>query len=248
MLTKNLFNIIFITGFFSILSTFCQAQDIDSFSEKDTVTLGEIPLDSIRFYLSRDFSRVENNVKDTLFVPYENKILRIPYKITSTAISNVPRGRQYFRLTGLFLDQDSLGYYIKDLFRNPRERLKDSISAIDWKNSDVYLRYFEPYDFNSEYLSNNTESNKEKANSDDDEFQNFLAEGNVGYVAQNYESFPLPQTIDLEVDLKKSPRVLSVLGLEFNFDKLAPELQKLLLRFGNLSQYENRRSVESKGK
>lgn len=228
---------------FVLISQSCIAQTEIS----DTITLDEKSLDSINFYLSKDFSRSENKTKGTLHIRINDTIYKIPYNVTSTAIPIVQRGRQYFRMTGLSLDEDSLGYYLQELFRNPREKLRYPINSIDWKNSDIYRRYFEPYDMNSEYLITTKEKSSDLDNSED-EFESFLTEGTGPYVVQNYENFPLPQTIDLEVDLKKMPRSLSVLDLEFNFDKLTPEFQRLLLNYGNSSslKYQNRRSIDPK--
>jgi len=242
-LIKNFVIIVFLFSSLMFFSRTCIAQT--EFS--DTITMGERSLDSINFYLSKDFSRSESTVKGFIHIPVGNKIYRIPYKVTSTAIPFVSRGRQYFRMTGLSLDEDSLGNHLQELFRNPREKLRSPINSVDWKNSDTYRRYFEPYDLNSEFLT----ITKEKSNNVDnaeDEFESFLTEGTGAYVVQNYENFPLPQTIDLEIDLKKTPRSLSVLDLEFNFDKLTPEFQRLLLNYGNsnILKYQNRRSLDPK--
>lgn len=241
-------NFIFIM-FMLLCSLFlCKNSIAQQPESSDTITLDEQSLDSINFYLSRDFSRIENTVKDTLIIRGEdNKVYKIPYKVTSIAIPYLHTGRQYFRMTGLTLEEDSLGYYLQELFRNPRRRLRVPISNADWKNSETYRLYFEPYDQNSEFLVR-TKETAEVKDDGEDEFQNFLADGSEAYVIQNYENFPLPQTIDLEVDLKKTPRALSVLGLEFNFDKLSPEFQKLLLKYGNnnSAKYRNRRSIDPK--
>jgi len=69
-----------------------------------------------------------------------------------------------------------------------------------------------------------------------------------GHLVVAFARHLLPQSIDLEVDLTKSPRVLTVLGLEFNFDKLDKGFQELLLKYGYSSnkKYLNRRSNEEK--
>jgi len=250
MLQKEYYYALFIPIIlFTVFSNFCISQDElpdnQNTQFSDTIKLDEISLDSIRFYLGGNLNRIDNNTKDTIFLPIDGKIYRIPYKVTSTALINIQRQPKYFSVTGLSLSQDSLEFYLKELFRNPRSKLKDSISSINWKNSETYLRYFEPYDPNSEYRASNQSSKNEK---DEDEFESFMAGDKSGYVIQNYEQFPLPQSIDLEVDLTKSPRVLSVLGLEFNFDKLNNGFQELLYRYGYSSkkEYLNRRSNEKK--
>jgi hypothetical protein len=242
----------------------------------DTITLNEVRLKSS---------------SDTVYVTVGDTIYKIPVKLPSNASSNIQKGRQYFRFEGLRLSQNNLEYHLKELFKNPREKLKDPISAIDWKNSDVYRRYFEQYDENSEFLGKakeirdsieraendsiekarndsiagvNGDTNAGDDLSDDDnsnlfgksEYSNgkeveyfdllrYLDEGDDIDVPQNYENFPLPQTIDFEVDLRKSPRVLRVLEIEFDFDKLTPEFRRLLLLLGNndSKNIRNRRSV-----
>lgn len=234
---------------FTVFSNLCISQDekpeMPHTQFSDTIKLDEISLDSIRFYLGGNFTRNDNDTKDTIFLPIDGKIYRIPYKVTSTALINVQRQPKYFTVTGLSLSQDSLEYFIGDLFRNPRQKLKDSISAKNWQNSDIYLRYFEPYDPNSPYREGNTKSNNETK---ENEFEIFMSDEKYGYVEQNYDQFPLPQSIDLEVDLTKSPRVVRILGLEFNFDKLSKGFQELLFKYGYSSnkEYLNRRSNERK--
>lgn len=234
---------------FTVFSNLCKSQDeLSDFQDtqfSDTIRLDEISLDSIRFYLGGNFTRTDNITQDTIFLPVDGKIYRIPYKVTSTALINIQRQPKYYTVTGLSLSQDSLDIYIKELFRNPRGKLKDSISSANWQNSDIYLRYFEPYDPNSPYREGNQKTSTENK---DNEYDMFMADEKYGYVEQNYEDFPLPQSIDLEVDLTKSPRTLTVLGLEFNFDKLNKKFQELLLRYGYSTQkeYMNRRSNERK--
>lgn len=236
-----------ITCFLMIITQVSGASDHCSVITKgDTTILGyETLLDSINFYLSRESNRADYTAKDTLiFVDSTtNRVFKIPYKITSTATTNAYLGAKYFRMTGLFLQQDSLDYYLHDLFSYPLEKLKDSIGAVDWKNHPIYLTYFEPYDTKSEFRSTGSRQISEDEGSTSD-FDQWKQQGGNNYVEQNYSDFPLPQTIDLEVDLRKYPRVLNVLGLEFNFDKLSPGLKSLLLRFGSLPKYRNRRSLE----
>ncbi len=250
MLSKKLYFTIYVSIIiFTVYSNTCKSQnELPELQESkmiDTVTVDEKSLDSIKFYMSANSTRIDNNSKDTIFLSVEDKVYRIPVNVTSTALVNLQRKAKYFKVTGLLLSEDNLDLYLKELFRNPREKLKDSISAINWKNNDIYLQYFERYDENSPYSGdNNTGNNKSSEN----ELESFLSDGSNGYVEQNYDQFPLPQSIDLEVDLTKSPRVLTVLGLEFNFDKLDKGFQELLLKYGYSSnkKYLNRRSNEEK--
>lgn len=234
---------------FTVFSNLCYSQDeLSEFNNNqfsDTIRLDEISLDSIKFYLGGNFSRNDNDTKDTILIPIDGKIYRIPYKVTSTALINTQRQPKYYSVTGLSLSQDSLDIYISELFRNPRGILKDSISSANWHNSDIYLRYFEPYDPNSPYREG---SKKTIAEKEENELDFLMSDGKYGYTEQNYEDFPLPQSIDLEVDLTKSPRTLTVLGLDFNFDKLNKRFQELLFRYGysTKKEYMNRRSNERK--
>lgn len=200
----------------------------------DTVRLNEIELDSIRFFLQEDLTNIENTLRGTALIRIDDKVYVIPYKITATTSVEFRRQPKLFRLTGLSLSEyDELGAYIRELFANPREKLKERISAKNWKKSSVYLKYFAPYDPNPA-----SEVQREA----DDELKEFMAEEGDGFVEQNYENFPLPQSIDIEVDLTKTPGTVSILGLEFDFDKLDKKFQKLLLDFGDTKSERNRKS------
>ncbi|MBK8553060.1 MAG: hypothetical protein IPL53_19155 [Ignavibacteria bacterium] len=90
------------------------------------------------------------------------------------------------------------------------------------------MRYFEPYDKNSPNRTGNEDNSSQQ---DVNEFDEFKSNSGEGYVIQNYENFPLPETVDIEVDLRKSPGVVKILGLEFDFDKLDKVFQRLLLEY-----------------
>jgi len=61
------------------------------------------------------------------------------------------------------------------------------------------------------------------------------------YIEQNYEDFPLPETIDLEVNIKDWS--LKMLEIEFDINKLDSQFRKLLLDFGKNPKYNNQRSI-----
>ena len=241
--------ILFFTGIFLILTAGnIVAQDselsIPGSQNSDTLLLDEVSLDSARFYLTEDMSKVENTLRGTTYINIDGKVYKLPYKITS--ITNVVYGKNqtYFRLTGISLVQNPvLADYVYELFKNPREKLKDYIPAKERKNSAVYLRYFEPYDNNSEFIPGNTD---ETGSSDINELDEFMADKNTDYVIQNYEDFPLPETIDIEVDMRKSPKTLTILGIDFNFDKLDKGFQKLLLEYGKSGTTKNQKSNSEK--
>lgn len=200
----------------------------------DTVKLSEIELDSIRFFLQEDLTNIENTLRDTALIKIDDKVYVIPYKITATTSVEFRRQPKLFKLSGISLSEyDELGVYIKELFANPREKLKDRISAKNWKKSSVYLKYFAPYD-------QNPVDDEQKET--EDELKEFMADEGEGFVEQNYETFPLPQSIDIEVDRTKTPGTVTILGLEFDFDKLDKKFQKLLLDFGDTKNERNRKS------
>lgn len=232
MLGKLNYISILFTGLLLIFfSNACFSQETDFVDSQysDTLMLPEKTLDSVRFYLTEDVSKIENTIRDTVLLSIDGKIYKLPYIITSTTNVVFKGKNRYFRLTGLPLVQEvELQSYITELFKNPREKLKDVIPANQWKNSSVYLRYFEPYDQNS---PNRTGNEDESTQQDVNEFDEFKSNSGEGYVVQNYENFPLPETVDIEVDLRKSPGVVTILGLEFDFDKLDKVFQRLLLEY-----------------
>ena len=193
----------------------------------------EISLDTVKFYLFEDVSKLENTIRDTVYIKIEDKFYRIPYKISAQTIINYQKQYQYYKLTGVSLYANpQLESYIKALFRQPRTKLVENISAKNWTNSAIYLKYFEKYDGNSSYLP----GNKKQEEYDSDELED------EDLAKENYENFPLPETIDIFVDLRSSPKVVTILGLDFDFDKLDKGLQKLLLGYGELSNDKNRKS------
>jgi hypothetical protein len=229
----NYIRIIFTGLFFIILSSNCFSQEtsldmLDS-QYSDTITLSEEALDTARFFLTENDSKIQNTIKGTIYLPIDGKIYKLPYRITSTASVVFKGENRYFRLTGLPLIQEiELQSYITELFKNPREYLKDVIPASQWKNSSVYLRYFEPYDKESPNRVGNEETNSQD---NVNEFDQFKSNSGEGYVVQNYENFPFPETVDIEVDLRKAPGVVNILGLDFNFEKLDKGFQRLLLEY-----------------
>lgn len=203
-------------------------------TSSDTVRLNEVELDSIKFFLQEDFLNIEYALRDTAAVQLDGKTYIIPYKITARTYVEFRRQPRLYKLSGVSLsEQKELASYIKELFANPRERLKEKISAKNWKKSSVYINYFAPYDPNPL-----TDEDK----TSDDELKEFMAEEGEGFVAQGYESFPLPQTIDIEVDLTTTPKIVTILGLEFDFDKLDKKFQHLLLDFGDTKNERNRKT------
>lgn len=231
-----------------ILANYCMANPsiklIQKYEVSDTLILKEISLDSVRFYLTEDLSKAENTVIDTAYIQLDGNVYKLPYRVTATTSVVFSGKGQYFRLTGLPLVQEVLlNNYITELFKNPREYLKEQIPAKQWKNSAVYLRYFEPYDKNS---LNRTGNKEVKSNNERNELKDFLSDDGDVYVEQNYENFPLPETIDIEVDLRKSPKVVTILDLDFDFDKLDRGFQKLLLDYEKTNKNRIKKSNSEK--
>lgn len=217
-----------------LIGSFSQKANSQVLEVTDTLTLPEITLDTVKFYLFEDVTRLENTVRDTIVMLIDGKLVKIPYKVTGNTIIDYRQNNQAFRLTGVSLyDNQEFETYLKDIFRQPREKLKDKISPKDWTYSEIYLRYFEPFDKNSPYRGGNQVS----TDYDVDE----LEDNDIAI--QNYETFPIPETIDIEVDLKKNPRVVRILGLEFDFDKLDPKFQRMLLGYGGLKSGSYRKST-----
>ncbi len=198
----------------------------------DTVLIKEeISLEDVRFYFFEDLTKLENTFRDTAFIKINDTIYKVPFKISAQSIIDFQKQYQNYKLTGISLYANpELESYIKELFSNPRKKLIEKISAKDWTSSSTYLRYFEKYDQNSSNLSG------KKINTDNDEEENEEDD-----VIENYDNFPLPETIDIIVDLKGNPKVVTILGLEFDFTKLNPKFQKLLLGYGG-SINKNRKS------
>jgi hypothetical protein len=198
----------------------------------DTILVKEeISLKDVRFYFFEDLTKLENTFRDTVTVKINDTVYRIPYKISAQSIIDFQKQYQNYKLTGISLYANpELESYIKELFSNPRKKLNEKISAKDWTSSPTYLRYFEKYDQNSSNLS----GKKIDTDNDDEEYEE-------DDVVENYDNFPLPETIDIIVDLKGNPKVVTILGLEFDFTKLDPKFQKLLLGYGG-SINKNRKS------
>ncbi|HRI84607.1 MAG TPA: hypothetical protein PK536_04090 [Ignavibacteria bacterium] len=207
-----------------------------SLNLSDTININnirEISLDTVKFLLFDDDASIENVRRDTIYINAGDSVYKIPYRISAKIVLDNAARNRYFKLTGLsLLDNAELESYLKDLFSNPRNKLKEEIPAKYWKRHEIYLRYFEPYDKNSPYLPGNSLN----TDYDEDEVDDQIT------VLENYENFPLPETIDMEVDLRKIPRILKILDLEFDFDKLDKRFQRLILNSGKNEINQNRKS------
>lgn len=221
----------------TIFSGYSISQDLPDkeFSDQaaDTLLLDEYPVDTVKFFLFEDLSKLENIVRDTAIFNIGDKVYRLPLKINAQTIIDYRKQYLYYKLTGVSLyENPELESYVKELFRQPRTKLVEKISAKDWPNSEIYLRYFEQYDQNSQFLAGNqnlTGYDKEELEDED-------------MAQENYEDFPLPETIDLVVDLRSNPKLVNILGIDFNFEKLDVNFQKLLMGYGGVINDKNRKS------
>lgn len=238
LLSKIFFVVTFLTSFANSGNAKEYKSSYATHEVSDTIQTEEVVLDSMTFYLLGDDNQIQNTRKGSFIIKIDDKYYEIPYRLPTKAVVDL-RGHSYnFKMTGLSLRENTqLETYLKNLFRNPRPKLKEYISPKNWKNSPIYIQYFEPYDQNS----TNTVEKRRLNPKNESEENAFLGDDTDGGI-EDYENFPLPETIDLEVDLRKTPKILKVLGLEFNFDKLDKGFQELLLDYGRGSQ-KNRRSV-----
>lgn len=223
---------------FVVLTSFnyTHLSNSESLKLSDTINLNnirELSLDTVKFLLFEDVANIENVRRDTIYINAGDSIYKIPFRISAKVVLDNTTRNRYFKLTGMsLLDNPELETYLIDLFSNPRSKLKEEIPPKYWQRHEIYLRYFEPYDNNSPYLPGNTLNTDYDEDEVDDQIQ----------VLENYSNFPLPETIDLEVDLRKIPRTLKILDIEFDFDKLDKRFQRLILNSGDKVINKNRKS------
>lgn len=150
---------------------------------------------------------------DTLSIELDGIVYKIPVNIPVKVKKNEFRSRN-FSITGLMLrDHDELRGYLKTLFNNPSGKLLEPTGS-NWTNSDVYERYFEKYD-----------TLRRGGNTNDGGFMEGVDDEPTGI------EFPLPATIDLNVNLIAFPKTFTAIGIVFNFDKLDPGLRNWLITF-----------------
>jgi len=136
---------------------------------------------------------------------------------------------QHFSINGIKLrkgENKEIGSYLQEMFNKPAKFLLEPPGE-DWRNLNVYKNYFQKYDSNYISGTNDVESADE---GDSDPNQEPTERNFNDYTKIN---FPLPATIDLEVDLREGQRKLRVLGLDFGFDKLDKGLKSWILNFRN---------------
>ncbi len=192
-----------------------------AYSQSDTADVGRIyELDTIRFLNS-----YQKNVNllhaDTLNVEIEGKYYRIPYKVYLKSVDIADNMPKQFTITSLGLrDYPDFRRRLKNIFDNPRDKLYTYYSAKDWRFSEEYDRFFRQYDNNrSATISEQTDDG-------------LLGDETTGKTTSVDEiDFPLPATVDIEVNLEKDPGMVTILGVEFNFNKLEPEVRSFLINF-----------------
>lgn len=192
---------------------------INDHNAKQDSILQQYALDTIKFVLINQ-SKIQKTHSDTLQIEIDGKQYLIPYKVVIASVAALQNVPSHFAISGLSLrEYKNFRKQIQELFNNPREKLAVTISAKDWRNSNIYDQYFRPYDNNRDAAVNT------------DSFEDvFIDESKQGIIPDDI-NFPLPESIDMEVDLRNELRILTILGLDFNFSKLDKEFQNLLLNF-----------------
>ncbi len=193
----------------------------ESTAQSDTVDVGrQYDLDTIKF-LNTYQKNVSLLHSDTLFVQIEGKYYRIPYKVTLRSVDVADNTPKRFAISSLALrDYPDFSRRLKNIFDNPRERLYTYYSPKDWRFSEEYDRYFRQYDENrSATVSEQTD-------------EGLLGDETTGKSSSiDKIDFPLPSTIDIEVNLEKDPGLVRILEVDFNFNKLDPEMKSFLVNF-----------------
>ncbi len=194
-------------------------------------TLEEITLDTISFVL-RSNKKAQKIHRDTIRVEIDGREVLIPLKvqILATSAETLLRTTPKFRITGLSLrEYGEFKNELKSLLSKPWDVLKDPIRS---RNDSRYQRFFRPYVKGYEN-QNQTTVSEAYGSPESDEYS----------LNDEVENFPLPETIDFEVNLQNSPPILNTMGLEFNFNKLDPNFQKLLLEFRDKRGKSGNRSI-----
>ncbi len=190
-------------------------------AQSDTADIGRLyELDTIRF-----LNTYQKNINllhaDTLIVQIEGKYYLIPYRVALKSVDIADNTPKQFRITSLALrDHLDFSKMLQNMFNYPRERLYIYHSAKDWRFSEEYDRYFRQYD------ENRTATITEQTD------DGLLGDETTGKTS-NIDKivFPLPATVDIDVNLNKDPGMVTILGVEFNFNKLDPEMKSFLINF-----------------
>ena len=190
-------------------------------AQTDTLDAGRVyQLDTIRF-----LNTYQKNINlihtDTLIAEIEGKFYRIPYSVSLKSVDVADNMPKIFTITSLGLrDYPDFRRRLKNTFDNPRDKLYTYYSAKDWRFSEEYDRFFRQYDNNrSATITEQTDDG-------------LLGDETTGKTTSVDEiDFPLPATVDIEVNLEKDPGMVTILGVEFNFNKLDPEVKSFLVNF-----------------
>lgn len=205
----------------------------DSFAQSDTVDAGrQYDLDTIKF-LNTYQKNVSLLHSDTLIVQIEGKYYRIPYKVTLKSVDVADNTPKRFSISSLALrDYPDFSRRLKNIFDNPRERLYTYYSPKDWRFSEEYDRYFRQYDENrSATVSEQTD-------------EGLLGDETTGKTSSiDKIDFPLPATVDIEVNLEKDPGLVRILEVDFNFNKLDPEMKSFLVNFRDTRGKSGNRNI-----
>lgn len=190
-------------------------------AQSDTVFVNrEYSLDTIRF-LNTYQKNVSLLHSDTLTVQIEGKYYRIPYRVSLKSVDIASNTPKKFSINSLGLrDYPDFRKRLQDMFNNPREKLYIYYSDKDWRFSEEYDRFFRQYD------NNRTATVYEQTD------EGLLGDETTGKsTSVNNIQFPLPATVDINVNLEEDPGKVTILGVEFNFNKLDPEVKSFLISF-----------------
>lgn len=205
----------------------------DATEMKSDSILSSYDLDTIRFVMTSK-EGVQKLHSDTIEIEVEGEYYKVPYRVVIEGVKLKDNSSKWFDIRSLSLrEHKDFRNYLQNLFNNPREKLREPISPQDWRSSSIYDRYFRPYDGNRDQQQNKGDGFSELLGSDSDK----------GVVVEDQIDFPLPETVDLEVNLNETPRTLTVLEIEYNFDKLDPEFQRIILNFRDQKGKSGNRNV-----
>jgi hypothetical protein len=202
-------------------------------AQTDTLDADRVyQLDTIRF-LNTYQKNIDLIHTDTLIAEIEGKFYRIPYRVSLRSVDVADNMPKIFTITSLGLrDYPDFGKRLKDIFDNPRDKLYTYYSAKDWRFSEEYDRFFRQYD------------NNRTATITDQTDDGLLGDETTGKTTSVDEiDFPLPATVDIDVNLEKDPGMVTILGVEFNYNKLDPEFKSFLINFKDNRNRSGNKSI-----
>lgn len=190
---------------------FIQSDSIFSTRRTDTVQI------------DRFGSKEMEIIKYQVEIEIDGKIYKVPVEIPIRIDSKISSFHYFIR--GIKLrdpENKEVRMYLQEVFNKPAKYLLEPPGE-DWTKLNVYKNYFQKYD--KKYSSVGIQSGENDESDPMREPENSTVNDNTDI------DFPLPSTIDLEVDLLSNPRKFTALGVEFNFDKLKKNFKDWLIGF-----------------